>query len=622
MLSRHVFPPALCLALVLVTTAAAQQGDVQASSNAALISIAGAGRNDQTGNSVAGIGDVNGDGRPDILVNVFNTGTFTPGRAYVVFGQATPATIDLAALGKNGFGITGEFKTNVSGDSFSVAGGGDVNGDGRPDMLLGDELADSNGFASGSAYVLYGSASSADANLVALGNRGFRIDGGASDDLAGSSVAAAGDVNGDGRADILVGTNPCCGGEPGSVYVIFGGASATNVKLATLGSRGFRIDGVGTADFDSVSLAGPGDVNGDGFADVLIGASEADSNGFNSGSAYVVFGSASPANLKLAALGSRGFRMDGAATTDNAGDSVGSAGDVNGDGRADVLVGADYAGKNGRDESGSAYVVFGQNSSSPVDLGALGTRGFRIDGAKARDHAGVSVAGAGDVNGDGRPDAIVGAYGAGMTKRTGAAYVVFGTASPANVDLASLGERGFRIDGAAEGDFAGDSVAISGDMNGDGKAEVVVGATYADGNGRKDSGAAYVVFGRTSTEAVNLGGETDTTPPRLVLGGPMSQHALRQKAVIVTASCGEPCALKASGTMAITGQARRLALVPASGRVSIGSMPLRLAMSLKVLSQLQNALRHGKRARVTVVVHAVDNAGNARTARRTIRLTP
>ena len=112
--------------------------------------------------------------------------------------------------------------------------------------------------------------------------------------------------------------------------------------------------------------------------------------------------------MDLANLGARGFRIDGAAAGDALGLAVAGAGDVNGDGRADVLVGAFLAGNNGRLNSGSAYVVFGSASTDTVDLANLGTRGFRIDGAATSDVAGRAVAGAGDVNGDGRADLLVG----------------------------------------------------------------------------------------------------------------------------------------------------------------------------------------------------------------------
>jgi FG-GAP repeat len=275
-------------------------------------------------------------------------------------------------------------------------------------------------------------------------------------------------------------------------------AGAAVVDLASAPGS-VRIDGAASEDIGGFSVAAAGDVNGDGVADLIVGAPFADNNGRPlSGSAYVVFGGQSPADVDLQDLGAAGFRIDGAASADRAGNSVAAAGDVNGDGRADLIVGAPFANNTGRPDSGSAYVVLGGRNPGDVDLGSLGpAAGFRIDGAASEDQAGNSVAAAGDVNGDGRADLIVGALGADNNGRpaSGSAYVVFGGQNPATVDLQNLGAAGLRIDGAASGDRAGRSVAAAGDVNGDGVADLIVGAGEAGNNGRQNSGSAYVVFG-------------------------------------------------------------------------------------------------------------------------------
>ena len=410
----------------------------------------------------------------------------------------------------NGSDVLVQGAANGDNSGTSVARGGDVNGDGYQDLLIGAPWADGAGRTNaGSTYVVFGRASASTVDLAALGDRGFRIDGATSGDNSGESVAGAGDVNRDGYDDLVVGAPNVDGNgrtNSGSTYVVFGANSTTTVDLAALGDRGFRIEGAVAGDSSGSSVAGVGDINRDGTPDVLIGAWLADRNTrTDSGSSYVVFGANSTTAVDLAALGGRGFRVDGAVAGDLSGLSVAGPGDVNGDGASDLLIGASNSDPNGRTNSGSSYVVFGANSTTTVDLAALGGRGFRVDGAAAGEISGSSVAGAGDINGDGTPDLLIGAPRADGNGRadSGSSYVVFGANSTTAVDLAALGGRGFRVDGAAAGDVSGSSVAGVGDVNGDGTPDLLIGAPQADSNGRLDSGSSYVVFGG-DTSTVDL----------------------------------------------------------------------------------------------------------------------
>ena len=417
--------------------------------------------------------------------------------------------VDLGNLGDRGFRIDGIDAGDRSGRS--VSGAGDVNGDGLADLIVGAYRADASGDSdAGESYVVFGKANATTVDLSNLGTGGFRIGGIDADDYSGISVSGAGDVNGDGLADLIVAAPFAdAGGEiqAGENYVVFGQAGTKTVDLANLGVGGFRIDGIDTEDFSGVSASAAGDVNGDGLADLVVGAFRADPGGdILAGESYVVFGKASTATVDLANLGPGGFRIDGIDPSDQLGYSVSGAGDVNGDGLADLIVGAFGAAPGGDILAGESYVVFGKASTATVDLANLGPGGFRIDGVDTADYSGYSVSGAGDVNGDGLADLIVGARDAdpGGDDNAGESYVVFGKSSSSAVDLANLGAGGFRIDGIDAGDRSGSSVSGAGDVNGDGLADLIVGARDADPDGDDNAGESYVVFGKSSSSAVDL----------------------------------------------------------------------------------------------------------------------
>ncbi|MFN4017796.1 MAG: M10 family metallopeptidase C-terminal domain-containing protein [Reyranella sp.] len=490
------------------------------------------------GQSVASAGDVNGDGIDDLIVGDerADAGAYDTGASYIVFGKTSgfAAHIDLSKLnGINGFKLSGAAANDRAG--YSVASAGDVNGDGFGDLIIGAPQASLPGDNAGASYVVFGKASgfAANVNLGTLnGSNGFRLNGVEAGDFSGHSVASAGDFNNDGFDDLIVGAWGATPGDPwwalatGAAYIVYGKASgfAASIDLSALdATTGLRLDGFDAYDNTGISVASVGDFNGDGYDDVIVGAPNAYTYGDGAGASYVVFGRASgdPASIDLIWLnGSNGFQLRGVRAADNSGASVASAGDVNGDGYDDLIVGAPRSYPDGR-YPGSSYVVFGKahNSQPFIELSDLnGTNGFRLIGAESGDLSGFSVASAGDINGDGFADLIVGAHQADPTGTgAGSSYVVFGKASgfAATIDLSALDSTsGFRIDGADIYDMSGISVASAGDVNGDGYDDLIVGSVNG-GTG----GESYVIFGGafegTTTPVTTVG----TAAAEILTGG-------------------------------------------------------------------------------------------------------
>jgi hypothetical protein len=514
-----------------------------------------------TGFSVSSAGDVNGDGFDDFIVgapSVYSYGSHAD-EAYVVFGGASGlgtvdssgrAIVDLAALtAADGFVLSGNTSRTQVG--VSVSGAGDVNGDGLDDLLVAGA-----GQTSDQYIVVFGSRSTFGA-IDAAGRdvlhtsdvtvqKGFYL--AATIYSTAPSVSSAGDVNGDGFDDLIVGMPGASyfRNQPGDAYVVFGTEAGFGVEsggragldLATLSAaEGFVVRGTRGEDYAGSSVSSLGDVNGDGFDDIVVGARNNSDDFPNGGQAYVIFGKASGFGaadgagrrvINIASLTpDQGFVVQGVAGSDHAGCSVSSAGDVNGDGFDDIIVGAYWA-KDGYGASGSAYVVFGTGSGfATTDFGGRpfmflrelsADKGFKMIALPDGDFAGASVSSAGDVNGDGFDDLIVGAKGNDDGgNAAGAAYVVFGTGSGFgtlvnNERVIVLNDlkasEGFAIQGDAAGDGAGTSVSGAGDLNGDGFDDLIVGAPGGD-DGGTDAGEAYVIYGSAlgaSAVAVTLTG--------------------------------------------------------------------------------------------------------------------
>ncbi|GAB6141325.1 hypothetical protein JCM14076_20540 [Methylosoma difficile] len=442
---------------------------------------------------VSGIADLNGDLIPDLIIGApgDDDKLSNAGRIFVVFGQSSGGTTGQLAvdLGNNEIIIDGINANDLSGASVgSVA---DLNGDGLAEILIGAPTKENGALVdAGAAFVVWGESAGGSGSGIDLGDpasgagngKGFVIRGEAAGDHAGQVITSINSLNGDAKADILVGAagNDAGGVDAGAAYVVWGKAAdgAVNLSNVATGTGGFRIMGQNAGDGAGQALAKLGDVNGDGLADILVGAMGNDAGGSNAGAAYVVFGKSTGTGVDLdnVALGTGGFRITGSAANENAGAAVTGLGDVNGDGISDMLIGASGSGK--------AYVVFGKTGTSEVLLSnvAAGIGGFVITPEASSDMAKLSVTSGGDFNRDGIADIVIGTptNSEGGTN-AGAVYVVWGgDTRPVDLALVAQGIGGAKIVGAV-GSLTGSSVAVQADMNGDGTPDLIIGSPGSPG---------------------------------------------------------------------------------------------------------------------------------------------
>jgi hypothetical protein len=410
------------------------------------------------GYSVASVGDVNGDGLSDVAVGgpLFDNGEVDEGRVAVYLGRDIgPSTT--AAF--NAF--SNQDNANIG---ISVAGAGDVNGDGYADMIFGAPTYTNGESMEGRAYLFYGAPSIANpASWTAEGNQ--------IDARFSFSVAGAGDVNGDGYGDILIGEPEYDNGQAGEGRVVLYLGSSTGpagvpdwtVESNALGAR------MGWA------VAGAGDVNHDGYGDVVIGSPQYKNGQSLEGRFDVYHGGAG---------GMTGPELSRESDESGArlGTSVATAGDVNGDGYSDVIVGAPYA-DDGESDEGTASVYLGSG------LGLVSPPAWTAGADQLSALYGQSVGSAGDVNGDGYSDVIVGApgYTNGQTDE-GRAFVYLGSAVGLPPAPSWTAEKD-----QADASF-GWSVAGSFDVNGDGFSDVIVGAPYYD-TPNAEAGRAWIYYG-------------------------------------------------------------------------------------------------------------------------------
>jgi len=407
------------------------------------------------GGSVSNAGDVNDDGYDDVIVGAWGNSSsgYGTGRASIYLGGPSMDSVaDLNIFGTGFYDYLG----------ISVSGAGDVNNDSYDDVIVGAFEAYDGG--TGYACIYFGGPSMDGTPDVTLyGESGY--------DNFSISVSAAGDVNGDGYDDVMVGAdgNDAGGDEAGRAYIYFGGSSMNNAADVVL-------SGARAHDHFGMSVSTAGDLNGDSYDDVIVGAPCNFLGASDMGSAFIYFGGSSMDSTA-------DLNLSGTAKYDQFGVSVSDAGDVNNDGYDDAIVGADEYYLPG---PGHAYLYLGgpaMDNASDVTFA----------GPAVWDIYGISVSSAGDVNNDGYDDMIVGADESNQIG-LGRAFLYIGGPAMFNISDSNL-------TGAALYDLFGHSVSSAGDVNNDGCDEVIVGA-YGNDAGINWGGRAFVYTYSSNTPGV------------------------------------------------------------------------------------------------------------------------
>ena len=462
---------------------------------------------DSMGESVSSAGDVDGDGRADLLLGAHynDEGGDGAGAAYVFLSTdellATRSIIDLASADLK---LIGDQATDQAGAAVRHAR--DVDGDGRVDLVVGAPYSARGGTESGAVYLLLssGALSSGD-NSLDLGSADLILVGEDADDRAGRRLAIIEDVDEDGRSDLLIGASwQDEGGEnAGAAYLLFGSGALASDGTLSLRDADLKLLGEAANDRAGYSVASAGDVDGDGGAEIVIGAQHNDEGGDDVGAVYLLY---SP---ELSALGGATLslaeadqKLIGEAVDDIAGYEVDGAGDVDGDGYADLIVGAPWNGAGGW-RAGAAYLLLSSGAlktdDRTIDLSAADVK---FVGEETGDSAGFAVAGAGDADGDGQSDLLVGAHGQDRGGAdAGTVYLLLSSgALSSEAATLDLLDADLKLIGVGALDLTGTSVAGAGDINGDGLHDLLMGAFSHKVDPESDEtehGAAYVIFGRS-----------------------------------------------------------------------------------------------------------------------------
>lgn len=461
--------------VALLLTACGQPVVIDQVAASPIVELFGEREGDFAGWAISGDGDVNGDGITDLLVGAYyaegspkvvihkGEEDLPEGAAYLIHGPISSAS----ALADADSKILGVNPNDTTARSLAMAG--DINSDGYTDIIISAMHYDSVGHDNGAAYLIFGptppSVNLSDADLVIYG-----------DDPTGhfaSELDAAGDIDGDGFDDIIIGGQLDSGPDHTGKAAWYSGAALSTVAVGeALSSEKWAAASwisEQPGDYLGRCVAGSGDVNGDGFDDMVVSAPLHSGGGTSTGAAYLIFG---PADLsgEIDLIADRAWY--GGEAGSNLGSWLAAAGDVTGDGYADVLVGAYKEG----DDEGSVYLVAGDDTpvlsiqeaeAKLLGMSKEGRFGFRFDGVS-------------DLNFDGYDDVVIGApTQSGWVSRQGFAYIVQGPISGV-VEVGSISSQ--VLIGQGRDALFGFAVGV-GDLDQDGIPDVAIGAPGAVNGG-------------------------------------------------------------------------------------------------------------------------------------------
>ncbi|MFW3146380.1 MAG: putative Ig domain-containing protein [Thermoplasmatota archaeon] len=425
---------------------------------------------DELGTVVRIIGDVNGDGYDDIAMGAPNndSGGMNSGHVYIFFGSGNglPADVNVKDADAS---FVGEGMTDFLGDV--IEGAGDINADGYDDILIG---CDMTAGGKGRVHLIMGNNTGWTMNR-SISQSNAIFEGTDSTETIGGAVCGKIDLNYDGFDDIVFSSkvSNINGTNSGHTYIFFGKntgfsgiISASNADASLIGD---------VYDNSGWSLANAGDINGDNYDDLMVGAFSNRAGYINK--VYLVFGRWKPLWGSQMSLSMSNASFERESPNDNVGVTISGAGDVNGDGFSDMLMGADTNDEHGNNR-GQVYLILGRSAPWTMKT-SLSTSNASFYGEADNDHLGSSVSGGGDVNGDGYSDILIGAEGNGENGQdAGQTYLVFGSSTGWSMDTTISAANASYF--GHEGSYSGDSVSINGDVNCDGYDDILIGGAESN----------------------------------------------------------------------------------------------------------------------------------------------